>query len=54
MTDCEFCELRKFVAKVFDLHWLDRVDCPYKYDCPYKCNEVSEAADVKEENNDHN
>ena len=51
MTDCEFCEVRKFVARVFDLHWLGSDDCPYKYDCPNKSDKVSE---VKEETNDNN
>ena len=46
MTDCEFCEVREYIAKVFDLHWLDEVDCPFV--CP-KIKQES-----KDENNDNN
>lgn len=34
MKDCENCELRKAIAIVFDLHWLDEEDCPM--DCPFE------------------
>ena len=33
MSKCDNCELRKAVAKAFDLHWLGEDDCPYEA-CP--------------------
>ena len=29
---CEKCELRKAIAKRFDLHWMGEDDCPFT--CP--------------------
>lgn len=41
MTDkkylCEKCEIRKFYAKVFDIHF-DHIDC--FYECPFVEGEV--------------
>ena len=28
MSKCDDCEVRKFMAKAFDLHWLGEDDCP--------------------------
>ena len=28
--NCEDCETREFYAKVFDMHWLGKDDCPYE------------------------
>ena len=30
---CEKCKIKSYFAKVFDVHWLDNKDCPYK--CVY-------------------
>ena len=34
--DCENCEIRKAVARAFDLHWMGEDDCPWQLDgnCP--------------------
>lgn len=32
LKDCANCELRKGIARIFDLHWLDQYDCPFT--CP--------------------
>lgn len=32
MSKCDDCEIRKFYAKAFDLHWHDEIDCPYECD----------------------
>lgn len=32
MSKCDNCELRKWYAKKFDLHWLGEDDCPYECD----------------------
>ena len=29
MSNCENCELRKAVARAFDLHWMGEDDCPF-------------------------
>lgn len=30
---CKDCEVRKYFARAFDMHWHDGADCPYE--CPY-------------------
>lgn len=32
MNKCEQCEIRKVIAKAFDLHWMNEDDCPMQ--CP--------------------
>lgn len=32
MKDCTNCELRKAIARAFDLHWMGEDDCPMN--CP--------------------
>lgn len=30
---CDNCEIRKNVARMFDLHWMGEDDCPFT--CPF-------------------
>ena len=30
MNMCENCEIRKLMARVYDLHWMGRDDCPFE------------------------
>ena len=30
MSNCDNCAIRKAVAKVFDLHWTGKDDCPFE------------------------
>ena len=32
---CDICEIKKYYAKVFDIHFLSKDDCPMKKVCPY-------------------
>ena len=41
MTDCEWCEVKKFLASTFDIHFFGKDDCPFE-----KC--------VKENEDDNN
>ena len=40
MKECEDCEIKKFYAKAFDIHWLD------EYDCPCICGYTQEFVDI--------
>lgn len=40
MKDCENCDVRKMIAREFDLHWFDDEDCPME--CPYDGEESDE------------
>ena len=42
MGKCDNCELRKWYAKKFDLHWLDEYDCPYE--CPFDSGDIEDRA----------
>ena len=37
MSKCETCELRKAIARTFDLHWMGEDDCPMQF--PYNTEE---------------
>ena len=30
VSKCENCEIRKYFARAFDMHWLGEDDCPYE------------------------
>ena len=30
MSKCDNCQLRKAIARAFDLHWLGEDDCPFQ------------------------
>lgn len=32
---CDICEMKKYYAKIFNIHFSSKADCPMKKVCPY-------------------
>lgn len=45
MNKCDNCEIRRLMARAFDLHWMGEDDCPYCsffFSCPVEAPTVIE------------